>query len=203
MWLLHVVVCVLQPVEENEMFSSRICNKHQGILPEKLIVTQLIKVSKVRDDASSTQCSIFWTLFIFRFFFISSDVSENWNLNYWRQKTKWKVTSSNQIQAHHLGKKKSLCLIKYHAMNMYWGSGGIAPQFMTSALDGEEWWASRLGRFTPRGKDPGTHWIGCYVVPRAGLDYLDEKNLLPLSGIERRSSGQSLYRLSSPNSLTY
>jgi len=29
-----------------------------------------------------------------------------------------------------------------------WGSGGIAPR-MTSAIDGCEWWASRLGHFTP------------------------------------------------------
>jgi hypothetical protein len=31
---------------------------------------------------------------------------------------------------------------------------------VTSALDGGEWSASRPGRFTPRERDPGTHWIG-------------------------------------------
>jgi hypothetical protein len=35
-----------------------------------------------------------------------------------------------------------------------WGSGGIDPLFLTSAVGGE-WSASRPGRFTP-----GTHWIG-------------------------------------------
>jgi hypothetical protein len=29
------------------------------------------------------------------------------------------------------------------------GSGGIAPLFLTSALDGGQWSASRLGRFAP------------------------------------------------------
>jgi hypothetical protein len=30
-----------------------------------------------------------------------------------------------------------------------WGSGGIVPSFVTSALDGNEWSASSPGRFTP------------------------------------------------------
>jgi hypothetical protein len=32
--------------------------------------------------------------------------------------------------------------------------------FLTSALDGEEWSASRTGRFTPRGKSP---WYQLYM----------------------------------------
>jgi hypothetical protein len=32
--------------------------------------------------------------------------------------------------------KLSLCLTKHHAMKTYWGSGGIAPAFLTSTLDG-------------------------------------------------------------------
>jgi hypothetical protein len=51
-----------------------------------------------------------------------------------------------------------------------WGSGGIAPEFLTLALDGGEWSASRLCRFTTRESSPGTHWIGGSVGPRAGLD---------------------------------
>jgi hypothetical protein len=42
-----------------------------------------------------------------------------------------------------------------------WGSEGIAPPFLTSALDGGEWLASSPCRFTP-----GTHWIG---DPRAEI----------------------------------
>jgi hypothetical protein len=42
-------------------------------------------------------------------------------------------------------------------------------QSLTSALDGGEWSASRPGRFTPRERNPGTHWIGGWVGPRAVL----------------------------------
>jgi hypothetical protein len=41
---------------------------------------------------------------------------------------------------------------------------------LASALDGSEWSASRPGRFTPRERAPGTHWIGGWVGPRAVLD---------------------------------
>jgi len=41
---------------------------------------------------------------------------------------------------------------------------------LTSALDKGEWSASRPGRFTSRERAPGTHWIGGWVDPRAGLD---------------------------------
>jgi hypothetical protein len=32
--------------------------------------------------------------------------------------------------------------------------------FLTSALFGGEWSASRPGRFSPEERSPGTHWIG-------------------------------------------
>jgi hypothetical protein len=35
---------------------------------------------------------------------------------------------------------------------------------------GGEWPASRPGRFTPAGRDPGTHWRGGRVDTRVGLD---------------------------------
>jgi len=49
---------------------------------------------------------------------------------------------------------------------------------LTSALDGGEWSASRLGRLTPREKDPGTYWIGGWVGPRAGLDTVVKRKIL-------------------------
>jgi hypothetical protein len=85
------------------------------------------------------------------------------------------------------------------------GGGGrySSYSFMTSALDGGEWSASRPGRaFTPGESTPGTHWTGGWVGPRAGLDTEDRgKNPLPLPGIEPRSPGrparsQTLYCLS-------
>jgi hypothetical protein len=39
----------------------------------------------------------------------------------------------------------------------------------------------------PRGKSPGTDWIGDWVGPRVGLDAV-EKTFLPLPGIEPGSS---------------
>jgi hypothetical protein len=46
---------------------------------------------------------------------------------------------------------------------------------LTSALDGGEWSASGLGRFTPRERAPGTHWIRGWVGPRAVLDAMVKK----------------------------
>jgi hypothetical protein len=40
------------------------------------------------------------------------------------------------------------------------GSEVIAPQLLTSALNGRERAASRLGRYTLGKEPPGTHWIG-------------------------------------------
>jgi hypothetical protein len=50
----------------------------------------------------------------------------------------------------------------------------------TSALDGGEWSALRPGRFTPREWAPGTHWIGGWVGPRAGLDAVEKRKILRL-----------------------
>jgi hypothetical protein len=46
-----------------------------------------------------------------------------------------------------------------------WGSGRRAKVFLTWAVNGGEWSASRTGRFAP-----GTHWIVGWSGPRAGLD---------------------------------
>jgi hypothetical protein len=72
--------------------------------------------------------------------------------------------------------------------------------FLTSALVGCEWSASRPGRFTP-----GTHLIGGWVDPRVGLYDVEKRKSLTLPGRELRPLGrparsQSLYRLSYPGS---
>jgi len=64
--------------------------------------------------------------------------------------------------------------------------------FLTLALDGGGWLASRPGHFTP-----GTHWIGGWVEPRTGPE-IKKTTSLPLPGIEARSS--SPYWLSYPGS---
>jgi hypothetical protein len=48
---------------------------------------------------------------------------------------------------------------------------------LTSAVDGDDWSASRPGRFTPREGAPGTHWIGGWVGPRAVLDAVVKRKI--------------------------
>jgi hypothetical protein len=62
----------------------------------------------------------------------------------------------------------SLCLTKQHAMKAYWGNGCIAPRILDLGT-GAEWSPSRPGRFTPRERAPGTHWMEGWVSPRAVL----------------------------------
>jgi hypothetical protein len=53
--------------------------------------------------------------------------------------------------------KLSLCLTKHLAMKMYGGVEVYIHVFLTSALDGGEWLASRSGRFTTGERTPVTH----------------------------------------------
>jgi hypothetical protein len=84
--------------------------------------------------------------------------------------------------------------------------GGVDVQvhiFLTSALVGSEWSASRHCRFTPGKRAPGTRRIGGWVNPRTGLDDVEKRKFLTLSGLELRTLGlparsQSLYRLRYP-----
>jgi hypothetical protein len=77
--------------------------------------------------------------------------------------------------------------------------------FLTSALVGGEWSASRPGRFTPGERAPDIYCIGDWVDPRAGLDDVEMKKFLTLPGLElqplgRPAGSQSLYRLRYPGS---
>jgi hypothetical protein len=59
----------------------------------------------------------------------------------------------------------------------------------------------------PARKVPGTHWIGGWVDPRAGLDDVEKKKFLSLPVLQLRPLGhparsQSLYRLSYPGFLS-
>jgi hypothetical protein len=47
--------------------------------------------------------------------------------------------------------------------------------FLTSAIAGGEWSASRPSQFTSGEGAPDTHWIGGWVDPSAGLDDVEEK----------------------------
>jgi hypothetical protein len=67
--------------------------------------------------------------------------------------------------------------------------------FLTSALVTGEWSASRPVRFTPGEKVSGTHWIGGWVGPRAGLDYMEKIRDPNGTRTGRSARSQSLYRL--------
>jgi hypothetical protein len=68
----------------------------------------------------------------------------------------------------------SLCLINYASSNEdVMGSGGIAPSFSIAVLDRDDWSASRPGCFVSGEIAPGTHCIGGWVGPRAGLDAVE------------------------------
>jgi hypothetical protein len=56
--------------------------------------------------------------------------------------------------------------------------------FLTSALTGGEWSASRPGRFTLGEGSPASHWIGGWVGPRAGLDDVEKWKFLPPPGLK-------------------
>jgi hypothetical protein len=54
------------------------------------------------------------------------------------------------------------------------GSEGIAPPFLTSALDEGEWSASCLGHFDPGERAPSTLRIGGWVGPRTELEAVED-----------------------------
>jgi hypothetical protein len=58
------------------------------------------------------------------------------------------------------------------------GEWRYSPCILTSALDGGEWSASYSGRFNPRERALGTHSIGGWVGPRAGLDAVVKRQIL-------------------------
>jgi hypothetical protein len=63
-------------------------------------------------------------------------------------------------------------LTENHAKKVYWGAEVQLHAFLTSAIDGGEWSASRPYRFTPTERAPGTHWY-----PRAGLDAVVKRKI--------------------------
>jgi hypothetical protein len=87
-------------------------------------------------------------------------------------------------------------------MKEYGGVDMSIHIFLTSALVGGEWSASRPCRFTPWERSHCIHWIGVWVGPRADLDYVEKRKFLTLPGLEvrpldRPACSQSQYLLSS------
>jgi hypothetical protein len=86
--------------------------------------------------------------------------------------------------------KDVLCLTKQYAMKAYGRVGKEIHIFLTGAVVGSERSASHPGALIPGA--PGTHWIGGWVGPTAGLDDMEKGQFLTLSGLELY---QSPYRL--------
>jgi hypothetical protein len=56
--------------------------------------------------------------------------------------------------------------------------------FLTLALVGGEWSASRPDRFNPGERDTGTHRIGGFMGPRTGQNAAEKRKIFPLSELE-------------------
>jgi hypothetical protein len=81
-----------------------------------------------------------------------------------------------------------------------WRSECIDPHFLDLGTSWK-WVVSFTPRpLYPRGKSPNIHWIGGWIDPRAGLDNVEKRKFLTLSGLKLRllshpARSQSLYRL--------
>jgi hypothetical protein len=120
----------------------------------------------------------------------------------WTQLSPHHTMKNCNLGSYPLGKVKlSLCLTNqalYH--EGVWGVDVSIHIFLTSALVGGEWSASRSDRFIPGERAPGTHCIGGWLGLRAGLNAVEKRKFLTLPGLELRPLGrparsQSLYRL--------
>jgi hypothetical protein len=65
-----------------------------------------------------------------------------------------------------------------------YGGVDVLLDFLTSALVGGEWSVSRLDRFTPGERAPGTHWIRDWMGPRTGLDDVEKIKFFTPPGLE-------------------
>jgi hypothetical protein len=61
-------------------------------------------------------------------------------------------------------------------MKTLWRSGSVAPPFLTSLLDGEEWSSSYPRHFNPGKIAHDIHGIGAWVGTTAGLDIIKREN---------------------------
>jgi hypothetical protein len=51
-------------------------------------------------------------------------------------------------------------------------------------MEVDVWATSRSGHFTPGERARSTHWIGCWVYLRAGLDDLEKRTFSTLPGLD-------------------
>jgi hypothetical protein len=105
-------------------------------------------------------------------------------------KLSYQPTRMHRVNPEHHYKGKAVPVLNELSIILWrrMGSGGIALPLLTSALDECGWSAWRPDRFTPGEWVPCTHLIGVWVGLRVGLESVGKKTILPLPGIELRSS---------------
>jgi hypothetical protein len=81
-----------------------------------------------------------------------------------------------------------------------WGSGGTGSSFLTLALEGGEWSASRPCHSTPKERVPGIDWEGSWLGSRLGLDAVEKRQIFHYreSNSVLADRGLSPYRLNCP-----
>jgi hypothetical protein len=80
----------------------------------------------------------------------------------------WKAVAYLLVSAVHQGCHEDI-----------WENGGRAPPVLISTLDGVEWPASLLDLFNTRERTLATHWIGGLIGPRAGLEAVEKRKIVP------------------------
>jgi hypothetical protein len=97
-------------------------------------------------------------------------------------------------------RKFFLFLINYYVINIYGKSRYVSTILYLGTRC--EWSASRYCRFTFEDRPSGTHWLGGWVGPRDGLDFVEKRKFLPLpeANPSRPACSHSLCRLSHPGS---
>jgi hypothetical protein len=72
------------------------------------------------------------------------------------------------------------CLAKYYGKKMSGEVELLLHAFLTSVLDGDEWSASRPGRFILEERAPGTHWIDGWVGPSVCMEAIKKSKVVPV-----------------------
>jgi hypothetical protein len=74
--------------------------------------------------------------------------------------------------------------IKHYSMKKYGEVDVYIHEFLTSALAGGQWSASRPGCLTPEERDLSTFWLCGLVGPWTGLNNVKKRKVLPLPELE-------------------
>jgi hypothetical protein len=89
---------------------------------------------------------------------------------------RWKWFVLNPLSLWYVKIKPSLCFNWTLRHEGVLGEWGIVPCILDLGTR-RRWLTSRPGRFTPRERAPGTHWIGGWVGRRAGLDAVVKRKI--------------------------